>query len=156
MADITLCPITRLLCREFFRGYENDPAMYADKSEYTPYVYSDEAADSFFDRKQRPGRVELAAMLDGGPIGHVQLKNIDADKRECELGVTMQNDSLKGKGYGTQIIKLALDYAFENLGVTSVYAKTVPTNTRSQHVLEKVGFKFIGEREGFRYYRCQR
>ena len=50
MDELFLCPITRELCRAFFRDYENDPAMYNDVSQFKPYVYSDEKADSFFER----------------------------------------------------------------------------------------------------------
>lgn len=148
--------MTRELCHPFFREYESDPAVYADESQFQPYVYTEEAADSFYDRKQIPGRLELVAMMDGRTIGHVQLKNIDEEKRECEFGFHMQNDSVKGLGYGTQIARLALEYAFENLKVDAVCAYTIPKNTRSQHVLEKVGFRYINEENGFKYYRFDR
>ena len=68
----------------------------------------------------------------------------------------MQNDSVKGLGYGTQIARLALEYAFENLGVDAVYAYTLLKNTRSQHVLEKVGFQYVNKKDGFKYYRFER
>ena len=68
----------------------------------------------------------------------------------------MQNDSVKGHGYGTLAEKLALKYAFEVLGMNAVNADTIIKNTRSGHVLEKVGFRFIEEKDGFRYYRCER
>ena len=156
MKEISLYYMTRELCHQFFREHESDPAVYEDESRYQPYVYSEEAADSFYERKQVPGRLELVAMMDGRTIGHVQLKNIDEEKRECEFGFHMQNDSVKGMGYGTQIARLALEYAFENLGIDAVYAYTIPKNTRSQHVLEKVGFLCITEKDGFKYYRFVR
>ena len=156
MKEISLCFMTRELCHQFFREHESDPAVYEDESQVQPYVYSEEAADSFYERKQVPGRLELVAMMDGRTIGHVQLKNIDEEKRECEFGFHMQNDSVKGLGYGTQIARLALEYAFENLGVDAVCAYTIPKNTRSQHVLEKVGFRYTTEKDGFRYYRFVR
>lgn len=156
MAEISLCIMTRELCHQFFREHESDPAVYEDESEFQPYVYSEEAVDDFFKRKQVPGRLELAAMMDGRTIGHVQLKNIDNEKRECEFGFHMQNDSVKGLGYGTQIARLALEYAFENLNVDAVCAYTLVKNTRSQHVLEKAGFQFIDEKDGFKHYRVMR
>ncbi len=148
--------MTRELCHRFFRGHESDPAVCEDESRFQPYVYSREAADSFYERKQVPGRLELVAMMDGRTIGHVQLKNIDEERRECEFGFHMQNDSVKGLGYGTQIARLALEYAFENLNVDAVHAYTILKNTRSQHVLEKVGFRCMGEADGFRHYRFVR
>ena len=156
MKEISLCYMTRELCHQFFREHESDPAVYEDESQFQPYVYSEEAADSFFERKQVPGRLELAAMMDGRTIGHVQLKNIDEEKRECEFGFHMQNDSVKCLGYGTQIARLALAYAFENLDVDTVYAYTILKNTRSQHVLEKAGFRYISEKDGLKYYRFTR
>ena len=156
MGDISLCIMTRELCHQFFLEHESDPAVYEDETQFQPYVYSEEAADSFFERKQVPGRLELVALKDGRTIGHVQLKNIDEEKRECEFGFHMQNNSVKGLGYGTQIAQLALEYAFKNLNVDVVYAYTILKNTRSQHVLEKVGFRYINDRDGFKYYRYTR
>lgn len=156
MTEISLCIMTRELCHQFFREHEADSAIFEDESQFRPYVYSEEAADNFYNRKQVPGRLELAAMLDGRAIGHVQLKNIDQEKRECEFGFHMQNDSVKGRGYGTRIARLALAYAFENLDVDAVYANTLVKNTRSQHVLEKAGFRFTEEKDGYKYYRFAR
>ena len=156
MKEISLRFMTKKLCHQFFREHESDPATCPDESEFQPYVYSEETADRFYERKQVPGRLELVAMMDGRTIGHVQLKNIDKEKRECELGFHMQNDSVKGLGYGTRIARLALDYAFASLNVDAVYAYTIPRNTRSQHVLEKVGFRYISENDEFKYYRYER
>ena len=156
MKEISLCIMTRELCHQFLREHESDPTVYEDESQYQPYVYTEEAADDFYDRKQVPGRLELVAVMDGRTIGHVQLKNIDEEKRECEFGFHMQNDSVKGLGYGTQMARLALEYALENLGVDAVYAYTILKNIRSQHVLEKVGFRYINEKDGLKYYRYER
>lgn len=46
--------------------------------------------------------------------------------------------------------------AFDELGMAAVNADTIRKNTRSQHVLEKVGFRFVGEDETFKYYRIER
>ena len=37
----------------------------------------------------------------------------------------------------------------------AVNVDTIRKNTRSQHVLEKVGFRFVGEDEAFKYYRIE-
>ena len=38
----------------------------------------------------------------------------------------------------------------------SIYADAIKSNTRSQRVMEKAGFVFIKEDEGFKYYRIDR
>lgn len=67
----------------------------------------------------------------------------------------MQNDAVKAREYGTEAEGLALKYAFTVMGMDTVHADTVIKNTRSQHVLEKVGFQFVREENGFRFYRCE-
>ena len=71
------------------------------------------------------------------------------------MGIHLQNDGVKGKGYGTEAERLILQYAFEELGIAAVNAKAVLKNTRSQHVLEKVGFRYTHEDDTFKYYRCE-
>ena len=68
----------------------------------------------------------------------------------------MQNDAAKGRGYGTQAERLALGYVVDVLGMVAVNADTVVKNTRSQHILEKLGFEHIRDEGDFRYYCCWR
>ena len=44
----------------------------------------------------------------------------------------------------------------EELEMVAVKADAVLKNTRSQHVMEKVGFRYIREDETFKYYRCEK
>ncbi len=154
MEEISLSIMTGELCHELFKGWENDPAIYMDTDMFAPYQYDEAGVDRYFKSKCDPSRVLFAIMRDGKPIGELQLKKIDRQNRECTLSIHMQNDTVKGKGYGTRAEKLALQYAFDILGMAAVNADTITKNTRSQHVLEKVGFRFIGEKDGFMYYRC--
>ena len=64
MKEISLRFMTKKLCHQFFREHESDPATCPDESEFLPYVYSEETADRFYERKQVPGRLELVAMMD--------------------------------------------------------------------------------------------
>ena len=156
MEEISLRVMTRELCHELFKGWENDPDIYMDMALFTAYRYDKEAVDRYFDARQNPSRVLLAIMKDGVPIGEIQLKQIDRERKECTLSIHMQNDSVKNHGYGTCAERLAVQYALDVLGMAAVNADAVLKNKRSQHVLEKVGFRYIGEENGFRYYRYQR
>ena len=75
---------------------------------------------------------------------------------ECTLSIHMQNGDVKGKGYGTEAERLAIQYAFEKLGMMAVNADTAVKNQRSQHILDKLGFEFIREEGDFRYYRLEK
>lgn len=154
--EIELKRMTREMCRELYSGWENDEAIYMDMSLFRPYVYTQEKADAYFDKRQEPSRVLLAITLDDRVIGEVQLKNIDRDRKECELSIHLQCDAYKGRGYGTRAERLAVSYAFDVLGMNAVNADTVLKNTRSAHVLEKAGFRFLRQEGIFRYYRIEK
>ncbi len=156
MSVIELRKMTRELCHELYQGWSNDASIYMDMSLFKPYVYEKGSVDRYFDAKSDPSRLVFAIMLGEKPIGELQLKQIDREKAECTLSIHMQNDVVKGKGYGTQAERLAVKYAFDELGMRAVKADTVRKNTRSQHVLEKVGFRLVGEEGDFKYYRIGR
>ena len=44
-----------------------------------------------------------------------------------------------GKGYATEAAQAALDYGFEQLGLSEIVAITVPANRRSRAVMERLG-----------------
>lgn len=153
---IELKRLTRELCHELYKDWTNDSSIYMDMSLFKPYSYDKAAVDRYFDSKNEPSRIIFAIMHDGKPIGELQLKQINWEKAECTLSIHMQNDTVKEKGYGTQAEQLAVKYAFDELGMVAVNADTIVKNTRSQHVLEKVGFHFVGEDGTFKYYRIER
>lgn len=151
---IHLCKMTTALAKDYFRNFAYDPDVFMDGQELKTYVYSDAHAEQMVQRQAERNRVYLAVMLNGRPIGEIILKKIHEPVDSCTLGVHLQNDAVKNKGYGTQAEILALGYAFETLGLKTVYADALKKNTRSQHVLQKVGFVKTGEDKSFIYYRC--
>jgi len=154
--SINLTEMTKMLARQYFRDFVLDPDLFSDKSKYKPYVYSEAESDATVERYRKMGRVYLAVMLDEKPIGEVILKNIDWEHKHCTLGISMQSDTYKNKGYGTEAERQTLDYAFGELGMETVFADSLLENKRSRHVLEKVGFQRINENDQFIYYRCDR
>ncbi len=66
------------------------------------------------------------------------------------------NDSIKGRGYGTETEGLIGQYAFEYPGLNKLYADAVIRNIGSQYVMEKLGFKYVSENEIFKYYELKR
>ena len=149
---VYLQKMTKELARRYFSRFEIDPALFADIRQFRPYIYNEAACDETVERYRKLGRVYLAVMLEDEPIGELVLKNINRDEQHCTLGITMRSDEFKNKGYGTQAELLALDYAFHTMGLSTVYADSLIGNTRSQHVLEKVGFRETGRDEAFVYY----
>ena len=158
--DVSLLPMTRERMHELYRGFSLDPAIFADMALYErkrDYVYDPRKVDALFDlRGAEEGSTAFAIMLGGAVIGEVGLRRFSAETGECELSVHLQNDSVKNKGFGTQAERLAIAYAFDVLGAKSIFAEALTKNTRSRHVLEKLGFRYLGEKDGFGQYRLEK
>ena len=154
--NIRLCKMSKELARAYFKKLHMDPALLIDGQEFREYEYSDEKSDAAFDRHLQLGRVYLAVMLHEEPIGEIILKNIDPEEKHCRLSICICSDEFKNKGYGTKAEMLALEYAFEQMNMNTVFADAVRKNTRSRHVLEKVGFMKIHQDDTFTYYRCDK
>lgn len=145
---VILKPLTRELCHEIHKKYVADPMM-----TYERYEYSEEKVDNYFkERSADSNRKIFAIIVNGMPIGEVQIKYINYIVKKGNLGIYLVNDDIKGKGYGTEAEQLAIQYAFETLELNILYADAVIRNTRSQYIMQKLGFRFVYEDENFRYY----
>ena len=145
MNAITLHAKTLELCHGFFRGFEQDAALFMDASLYESYVYDPRRVEAFFKaQSQKNDYKGFFVMLEGKPIGDVGFKRIDREKMECELEICMQSDEVKGRGLGTQAIRLALEYGFRELKMERIFADVVLKNERSRHIVEKLGFTLVG------------
>lgn len=157
---IRLDEMTRERFRELFRGFQYDPCMFTDMELYEKcraLPYDEEAVDRRFDKRNADSAaMTFAVMLEGRVIGEVVLKHIDRENKTCELGIHLKDDSVKGQGYGTEAERLAIEYAFSTLRMDTVYADHIIKNERSRHILQKLGFEFIEEKDGFRKYRLDR
>ena len=154
---LRLVPSTKELTRAFYRVFAHDPALFEDESRLVPYVYDEAAVDAKFEERQkRVNNSPYFILLGDEVIGELVLKNLDEKEKSCELGICLVNDSVKNKGYGTAAERLALEKAFDELGLETVLADCLLKNTRSQHVLQKLGFRFVSEDGHFKYYKITR
>lgn len=154
-AEVTLEPMTPEMYHAFFREYQNDLDLYIDKKAYAPYVYEEEKVNRYIQRQIDLNRKPFAIMAGGEIVGELIIKNIV----ECQcatLGLTMKNTRYKDRGFGTKAELLAIQYVFNELDIPTLYADAILSNKRSQHVLEKVGFRLIKEEGNFRFYRIDR
>lgn len=149
--SISLVPMTPAMYHAYFKEYQNDPDLYVDPATYQPYCYSEERVEQYIQRQRDRYRLTFAIVYGDEMVGELLLKNIEP--HVCAtLGIAMKNTQYKDRGFGTQAERLAIDYVFHVLDIPVLYADAILSNTRSQHVLEKVGFRLIREDAQFRYY----
>jgi RimJ/RimL family protein N-acetyltransferase len=147
--NVSLVSYTSKSWHEFYYSFVPDPIMDA-----TPYIYDYERVESAYKARMSDNTREYFAIVhDGKSIGQIYLKHIDLESKTSSFGIALADDSVKGRGFGTEAINLLINYAFRDLGLVTVFADTLLHNTRSQHVLKKVGFMFTHEDDMFKHYR---
>ena len=65
----------------------------------------------------------------------------DKEKAVLRLGFVIVDDSKRGKGYGKEMIRLALKYAFEIMKVEKVTIGVFENNASAYHCYQSVGFR---------------
>ena len=153
--EVYLRPMTAQMYMEYFKEYQNDLDLYIDQSTYQPYSYSEEKVKQYIKRQIDLKRKTFAIMYGDEMVGELIIKNIE-EKKCATLGIALRNTKYKDKGFGSKAEQLAVQYVFHELDIPVLYADCILSNKRSQHVLEKVGFKFIKEEGDFRYYCIER
>jgi RimJ/RimL family protein N-acetyltransferase len=86
------------------------------------------------------------------PIGNCGLHGVDWPNRAATVGIMIGEPDARGRGYGTEAMRLLLDYAFTALGLHSVMLNVYEFNPAARRSYEKVGFREIGRRRQSRWH----
>ena len=79
-------------------------------------------------------------------IGTVSLEKIDHINRTATLGIFIGDKYFRSKGYGTEAIKLILEYGFKYLNLKNIKLDVMEFNERALKCYKKCGFKEYGRR----------
>jgi len=79
-------------------------------------------------------------------IGNCGLMDVEFVHGTAELGIFIGEKDYWNKGYGTEVINLLLDYAFNILNLNNIMLKVHSFNKRAVKCYKKCGFKEIGRR----------
>lgn len=147
----------RLYLREIrLSDVNEDYYRWMNDSEVTQYMESRfsgnslESIRNFVASKQgKPDCIFLAIVLKEGDrhIGNIKLEPINRIHSHAELGIMIGNKPDWGKGYATEAIRLAVDYAFHKLNLRRVNAGCYSNNIFSLKAFKKVGFEIEGVRK---------
>jgi aminoglycoside 6'-N-acetyltransferase len=100
-------------------------------------------------------REQLIAEVDGRPIGFMQIidprqeeshywGDCAADLRAVDIWIGEEADL--GRGYGTEMMQVALARCFAQPAVTAVLLDPLASNTRAHRFYERLGFRFLERR----------
>jgi diamine N-acetyltransferase len=97
-------------------------------------------------RQPRPSAVGFAVhdAADRELVGMCSIDGIDHHFSRAELGIFLGRR--RGTGIGTDATRLALDWAFNVLGLRNVMLETYEFNEQARRAYERAGFRAIGRR----------
>ena len=78
---------------------------------------------------------------DDKPIGCTYLRDYDKESRKAEYGMFIGEQIEKGKGIGTEILGLTMEFAFKELKLHKVFSRIFADNPASIHSVSNNGFE---------------
>lgn len=113
-----------------------------------PRPMSMEAEEAWFEGLNKPSEAPFTIYERSTwrPIGNAALHGIDHRNRTAGFGIMIGEPECRGKGYGTEVTRLMLDYAFTALGLHNVMLTVFEFNHAGLRAYEKAGFREFGRR----------
>ena len=74
-------------------------------------------------------------------VGHFIMRYLNGDKRVVRFGWVIVDDSIRGKGYGTEMLRTGLKYAFDVLGSKIISIGVYENNEIAHNCYKKLGFE---------------
>ncbi|MCH7786633.1 MAG: GNAT family N-acetyltransferase [Chloroflexi bacterium] len=77
-------------------------------------------------------------------IGTLRVSHINWITRVAEIGIMLGDESVRGRGYASEMVQLAVDYAFDVLNMRKLVAGAHSENHASLRCFERLGFQQEG------------
>jgi RimJ/RimL family protein N-acetyltransferase len=130
---------------EKFTEWMNDFEV-TDYTGRSGQIMSLEGEKKYLEENSNPEATFSIITLDNDKlIGTVGLESIDHLNRTATLGIFIGDKDYLSKGYGTEAIRLLLDYGFNYMNLHSVKLNLMSFNERALKCYKKCGFKETGK-----------
>jgi RimJ/RimL family protein N-acetyltransferase len=132
---------------EHMRRWVNDPEVVNNLSDIFLFPHSLVQTENFLNGKLEgkgdPGFV-IAEKENGVYLGQIDLLNIDWKNRLAQMGIVIGDQEKRGRGYGSEAIRLLQQFVFERLNLNKLELWVHDYNTNAYHCYIKCGFKEEG------------
>lgn len=143
-------------------------ARWAQRSEYLRNVDTDWAVPQTAEQIRSRGNAwrshnaveyRIRTLADDSLVGFIALFNMEWNNQSGMLAMGIGDPANRGKGYGTDALRVMLRYAFQELNLHRVFLDVIAYNEAAIRAYERVGFVLEGRmregvyRDGKRYDR---
>ena len=143
---LALGPLNPILVATYQR-WLNDFRMTRTIGQPVPYT-CEQVADDYrqIDADGSAASFTIYERATNRPIGNVAWTEIDWRNGTSEYVLFIGEADCRGKGYGTEVTRLMLDYAFTTLGLHNVMLRVYEYNRAGHRAYLKAGFRECGRR----------
>ena len=132
---------------DFIHAIENDETIWEISNTQTPYSrylikqYLEQAHKDIYEVKQL--RLVISN-YESESLGMIDIFDFDFKNRKAGIGILIKNISNRKNGYGSEALKLLVDYGFNHLDLHQMYCNILEDNLASIKLFTNQGFKKIG------------
>lgn len=141
---IYLSPMRAEDAEQYVR-WMNDPEV-AGNTGNTQNVIGLEGERKWLAANEREPQFAIVRQADDALIGNGGLQMIHWQSRSAEVGLFIGGEENRDQGYGKEALRLLLAFAFDTLGMHSVYLRVFSFNARAIAAYKAVGFRPAGRR----------
>ena len=130
---------------DFLYQLENDTRFWEISNTTTPYSkatlrrYLENAHRDIYDVKQL--RLCICKKDSQALLGFVDLFDFDPKNKRAGIGLVVQQEEDRNKGFGIEAVSLCCDYGYNALGLHQIYANVHEDNLPSVRLFQKLGFE---------------
>ena len=140
---------------EIYTKWLNDPAVARNLGQYIQMI-SLANEKKTLEQMALEGHNYAIILKDSDQlIGNISLMEINHLGRRATLGLFIGDADKRGKGYGTEAIRLILDYGFNTLNLHNIMLNVNAGNEQGLACYRKVGFREFGRRRESIYFKGQ-
>jgi RimJ/RimL family protein N-acetyltransferase len=121
---------------EFMRQMDTDYARPRNVQDYEEITKSMRGENSML--------FHVRTIRDDRLIGFVAVHNIEWNNQTGLISIGIGDPDYRSKGFGSEAMRLAMNYAFNELNLFRLGLDVIGDNSRAIHTYEKLGFRHEG------------
>lgn len=122
----------------------NDYELRISSSMYRPVSWP-EHVKWITNRLENGSETFFVISLEERPIGVINLSSHDSQNRSADFSIRIGESTDQGRGFGTQAIKLLIDFCWKDINLHRLSLTVFSDNSRAISSYKKAGFVFEGE-----------
>ena len=140
---------------EFVYAVENDELVWEVSHTQTPYSrflirqYLENANQDIYEAKQL--RLAICNFGDDNAIGLIDIFDFDPKNNRAGIGIVIQKETDRSKGYGKEALGIVIAYSFKQLQLHQLFVNIAVHNVSSLNLFTTFGFEKIGVKKDWNY-----